>query len=458
MTVQQRREHDCLGSVDVAADSLVGIHTERARTNFRVTSYRVPPTLLHALFQVKYACAETNLELGYFGDAVGRAILEACEQGIRGEFDALIDLDALQGGAGTSTNMCVNEIIANRALDLLGRPRGDYETVHPIHHANLHQSTNDVYPTAVRLAGIAGLRRLSDQVAALQHAMQDREQAFADIVTMGRTEWQAAVPVTLGREFASFAGAFARDRWRTFKCEERLRVINLGGTAVGTGLTAPRRFIFLVTEKLRAITGFGLTRGENLMDQTANADALVEVSGIVKALAANIVKVCGDLRTLHFTGEIRLPPVQAGSSIMPGKVNPVILECAMQGGLKVMSNDMLVAECASRGSQQIVEFMPLLAFAFLESLDVLERTCDMLAEHCGRIEADREGCRRSLGSATAVITAFLPRVGYERATELVAEFETTDDEDVVAFLKQRLGEDLVSDVLSAESLTALGYR
>jgi len=266
------------------------------------------------------------------------------------------------------------------------------------------------------------------------------------------------VPLTLGAEFGAFAEAFARDRWRTFKCEERLRVVNLGGTAIGTGLTAPRDYIFLVTDKLREVTGLGLSRGENLVDQTANADAFVEVTGIMKACAANLLKICGDLRLLHMNGKIKLPAVQAGSSIMPGKVNPVILESVMQIGIKVQANDFIVTECASRGSLQINEFMPLLASALLESMELLGAACGMLAGHAGGIEADEVECDRQFSQSLEIITAFLPSIGYERATELIEAFRKTGRTDFKTYLAYELGAESVEKTLSPQNLMALGHR
>ena len=278
--MNQRKEKDGLGEMDVPADAYWGIHTERARRNFALTGRTAPEPLIRALVMVKKACALANRELGYLPAEKADAILAACDELIGGAPAGQFPVDALQGGAGTSTHMNVNEVIANRALEVLGFAKGDYARLHPIEDVNLHQSTNDVYPTALKIAAIFGLRQLSESVAGLQNAFQKKEKEFSGIVKIGRTEMQEAVPLTLGAEFSAFAEAFARDRWRTFKCEERLRTVNLGGTAVGTGLTAPRNYIFLVIERLREVTGLGLTRGENAVDQTANADCFVEVSGM----------------------------------------------------------------------------------------------------------------------------------------------------------------------------------
>ncbi len=430
--------------MEIPVDVPWGIHTVRALENFPVPGAPVPMTLIHALAQVKKACALTNKDLGYLENGKADAIITACDL----VSDTSCPLPALQGGAGTSTNMFINERIAIRAG----------EGVHPIEDVNLHQSTNDVYPTAVKIAAIYGLRELAEKIESLQGSFQRLENKFAHIPTIGKTEWVEAVPLTLGAEFGAFAEAFARDRWRTFKCEERLRMINLGGTAVGTGLTAPRDYIFLVTDKLREVTGLGLSRGENLVDQTANADVFVEVSGIMKAAATNLLKICGDLRMLHMNGTIKLPAVQAGSSIMPGKVNPVILESVMQTGIKVQANDFIVTECASRGSLQINEFMPLLAAALLESLELLGAAVDMLTQHAEKIEADESECERQFSRSLGIVTAFLPVIGYERATELVEAFKQTNRSDFKTYLAEELGEDAVTQTLSPQNLMALGHR
>ncbi len=448
--METRTETDFLGEKALPADAPWGIHTARALDNFPIPDGGVPASLLKALTQVKKACALANRELDYLTADKAAAIVSACDQFLAS--GCACPLAALQGGAGTSTNMFINEILASLAGKLCALP------IHPIEDVNLHQSTNDVYPTAVKVAAIHGLRALAERIEALQGVFQRLEKRFAHIPAIGRTELMPAVPLTLGAEFGAFAEAFARDRWRTFKCEERLRVINLGGTAVGTGLTAPRNYIFLATDKLREITGLGLSRGENLIDQTANADAFVEVSGIMKASASNLLKIGNDLRLLHMEGTIKLPAVQAGSSIMPGKVNPVIIESIMQIGIKVMSNDFIVAECASRGTLQINEFMPLLTSALLESMELLGCAAKMLADHAEGIEADEAECHRRFDASLEIVTAFLPAIGYDRATELVGAFKQTGRTDFRKYLVEELGEELVNGTLSPQNLMALGHR
>ena len=455
---QTRIERDSLGELEIPVDTYWGIHTERALRNFPISGRCFSPALARAVALVKQACCLANRELGYLDQRKADAILAACREIAEGKFAGEFPVDALQGGAGTSINMNLNEVIANRAIELLGGRIGRYDLVHPIEDVNLHQSTNDVFPTAVKIAAVYGFRDLSTAVAELQGAFQEKEKEFGLVVKIGRTELQEAVPMTLGAEFAAFAEAVSRDRWRTFKCEERLRVVNLGGTAIGTGLTAPRDYIFLVSEKLREVTGLGLARGENLTGETANADAFVEVSAILKAHAVNLIKIANDLRILNLTGEIRIGELQAGSSIMPGKINPVMMEATMQAGIKAMANDMIVAETAARGSLQINEFLPLLADALLESLHLLTQIDGLLAREVRRIEADPEKCGLYVEGSPMTITALLPYLGYERAGKILSEFLKSGEKNVRAFLERKLGKDLVEKALSPYQLTALGYR
>jgi aspartate ammonia-lyase len=418
-----RTEADALGERALPAEAFYGIHTARALENFSLAGRPVHPALLHAFGQVKLACALTNRALGAWKDdpAKAEAIERACREMAEGQLDAHLVSDALQGGAGTSTNMNVNEVLANRALEILGEPLGKYKKISPLDDINLHQSTNDTYPTALRLAAIRLLQALEDQVVALQEALQAAEKRFAHVVKVGRTQFQDAVLTTLGREMSAYAEAINRDRWRIYKCEERLRVVNLGGTAIGTGLAAPREFIFQATEQLRALTGIGFARAENLVEATQNTDVFVEVSGILKAHAVSLWKICSDLRLLSSGpdagfGEIRLPARQAGSSIMPGKVNPVIPEAATQAAMLVMGNDSVIAMACAAGSLELNAFLPLIAHCLLENLDLLTRAGKMLREHCvDGIEADEAHCRQHVENSTAAATALVPALGYERA-------------------------------------------
>ncbi len=427
----ERTECDALGSAVLPAAALYGIHTWRAVRNFPLARRPVHPALIHAYGAVKRACLTAAHELGRWDEERFAALEAACAALEAGDLDAHIVVDALQGGAGTSTNMNVNEVLANVALRRLGRPPGDYAVIHPLEDVNVYQSTNDTYPTALRVAAIRGVRSLTAAVTRLQESFQRQERALADVVKLGRTELQDAVLTTLGRTMGAFAEAFNRDRWRLYKCEERLRVVNLGGTAIGTGLGAPRAYILRVVDRLREQTGLGLARAENLVEATQNQDVFVEVSGLLKAMAVNLLKVCGDLRLLAAGpsggfGEIALPPRQAGSSIMPGKVNPVIPEAVTQAALLVIGYDAALTQACAGGCLELNPFLPLVADALLQSLDLLERGACILQELCvDGLSAQVENCRRQVESAVATVTALAGRIGYEAAGSVAAEARET---------------------------------
>jgi aspartate ammonia-lyase len=422
-----RIESDLLGTRELPDDALYGIHTLRALENFPLTGRAVHDELIRAYGDVKLACARTNAALGRWKDDAAKvdAIERACREMAEGRLADAVRVDALQGGAGTSTNMAVNEVIANRALELLGQGHGDYQRVSPLDDINLHQSTNDTYPTALRLAAIRQLHRLEERVVALVEAFQLKEKEFARVVKVGRTEFQDAVLTTLGREMGAYAEAFARDRWRIYKCEERLRVVNLGGTAIGTGLAAPRPYIFRVVDTLRELTGIGFARAENLVEATQNTDVFVEVSGILKACAASLLKVSSDLRLLSSgpeagLGEIHLPALQAGSSIMPGKVNPVIPEAVSQAAMWVVGYDSVLTYACAQGSLELNAFLPLIAECLLTSCDLLTRACDLLATRCvAGIEADEGRCRAHVEASTATATALIGALGYDKVCAIV---------------------------------------
>jgi aspartate ammonia-lyase len=427
MTIERfRTETDFLGTVQIPADALHGIHTQRAIENFPLANRPVSRHLTHAYGLVKLACARTNHELGWWDAEKFTAIQSACEQLAGGRLDDAVVVDALQGGAGTSTNMNVNEVIANRALQLLGRSPGDYAVVHPLEDVSLHQSTNDTYPTALKIAAIYQLRELERDITALVDAFQTKEHELADVVKVGRSELQDAVLTTLGRTMGAFAEAYARDRWRIYKCEERLRVVNLGGTAIGTGLGAPRQYIFRVSDHLQQVTSLGLARAENMIDATQNTDVFVEVSGMLRAFAANLLKVANDLRLLSSgpqagLGEILLPPRQAGSSIMPGKVNPVIPEAVGQAALSITAHDQALMSACSLGNLELNQYLPLVADSLLTSLDLARNACRIFTRHCvSGIRADRERCSRTVQSATAAVTALVDAIGYEAAARVAA--------------------------------------
>ncbi len=454
-----RVEKDLLGELPIDENAYWGVHTERALHNFPFSGNRVSASLISAIAEVKKAATEVNCALNFLESEKSRAIIEACDEIIAGKWQKQFPLPALQGGAGTSTNMNINEVIANRAIELLGEKKGSYHIIHPIEMVNLHQSTNDVYPTALKIVVIRKLRELSDSVTQLQGNFQKKEQSFANIITIGRTQLQEAVPITLGSQFSTFAQAIERDRWRCFKAEERIRMVNIGGTAVGTGITAPRDYIFRVIEKLRENTGLPLGRAEHLMDATANQDCFVEVGAILLANATNLIKIARDLRFLQSQKEIILSAVQSGSSIMPTKVNPVILEAVISLGLQVKSNNNLLAEAVEFGSLQINEYMPLIANTIIEMVEKLTEANSALAKHVEKIEAGEEACQEHQENALMLITAFLPHLGYKECEKLIEEYLSKKEESSFrTFLSENLGKDLVEKTLKPTQLMALGYR
>lgn len=459
-----RKEVDLLGELSVPAEAYWGIHTLRSKNNFSVSGYTIPPVFIKSLGLVKLAAALVNKELGYLEPDKAGFIVEATQEMVDNKLDEHIIVDALQGGAGTSTNMNVNEVIANRALELAGKNKGDYAFIDPIEHVNLHQSTNDVYPTALKVASIFLLKELENSLVYLQETFQAKEKEFASIVKVGRTQLMDAVLITLGREFAAYAEAIGRDRWRVYKCEERIRVINLGGTAVGTGLTAPRKFIFAVTEKLRDLTGMGLARAEDLLENTQNLDAFAEVSGILKTNAVNLIKFSNDLRLLNSgpdagVGEIILPAVQAGSTIMPGKVNPVICEMVAQIGYKVIANDLVVSQAVSAGQLELNAFMPLIAHSFLESLELLKNANKIFADKAIKsIVVNETGIQNQVNRSFATLTALLPRIGYKKATEISQEVHKTGKTVLEIVLAQNiLTQEEFDSLTNPEAVCALGH-
>ncbi len=425
-----RIEHDLLGDREVPGEAYYGIHALRAAENFALLGQPLHTELIAALAQVKAACARANLKAGRLEARLAEAIIAAADEVAAGALREQFIVDALQGGAGTSANMNTNEVLANRALELLGEPRGAYGILDPLEHVNAEQSTNDVFPTALRVAALRLLLPLIEDFADLQATLQEKEQAYAAALALGRTEMQDAVPITWGQRFAAWAQAVQRDWWRLHVVEEKLRQVNLGGTAVGTGLNADRKYIYVVVDYLRQATGLNLARAENLIDLTQNADVFVEVSGLLKTAAVTLAKVAADLRLLSSGpragfAEVTLPERQAGSSIMPGKVNPVIPEAVTQAAFQVMANDLAITLAAQAGQLELNAFLPLIAHNLLQSLDLLHHGVRSLITHC---LADLTVCEAHsahlLEQSFALATAVAPYIGYHAATEVAREAQT----------------------------------
>ncbi|MDR0747026.1 MAG: aspartate ammonia-lyase [Helicobacteraceae bacterium] len=428
---RERIERDALGERALPENALYGIHSLRASENFALDYKKTAKTLIYAMVKVKKAAAICRLKEGAkaFGgrEGVFEAIIAACDRVLSGEADEAFIAEALQGGAGTSSHMNVNEVIANLALSELGLKRGDYAAISPLDDVNRGQSTNDVYPTALRIAAIDLLRELSGHCAALQEALQKKENEFEEIAKLGRTELMDAVPITLGNEFGAYAQAIARDRWRLYKAEERLRQVNIGGAATGVRDRLDRNYRHAVIEELRELTGIGLAASEYPMDITQNNDVFVEVSGLLKALAVNLSKIAGDLRLMNSgpkgaIAEIVLEPLQSGSSIMPGKVNPVICEMVIQVAIKVMANDYALSVAASRGEFELNAFSPLIADSLLESLSLLCRAIALFRQKCVEtIRANRERCAELLENSLAFAASYISALGYDRVCAVIKE-------------------------------------
>ena len=460
-----RIERDAIGEMAIPADADYGVHTARAVANFPITGIllRHYPELVQSLAMVKKASALANREFGVLKPEIANAIISACDLIIAGDGLNQFIVDMVQGGAGTSTNMNANEVIANIALKLMGRPRGDYATVNPNDHVNLSQSTNDVYPTAVRLTILRNCPDLIDSQRALKDALIEKAVEFDDIIKVGRTQLMDAVPMRLGSEFRAFAVTIGEDIDRLREFAGLLREVNLGGTAIGTGINTPEGYSAKVIEGLAKISGVPLVPAGDLIEATSDMGAFVTFSGVLKRIAVKLSKMCNDLRLLNSGpragfGEIRLPAVQAGSSIMPGKVNPVIPEVVNQIAYQVIGNDLTVTMAAEAGQLQLNAMEPVIVLNILQSMRMLMRGMSVLREKCIiGIEADRERCRELLEGSLVTVTVLNPYIGYDEASRVakLALQSRRSIRDVV------LDEGLMSEAQLAEAFTPanlLGQR
>ena len=457
-----RIEHDLLGDREVPADVYWGVHTLRAVENFPISGATIGSNtdLVIALASIKRAAAEANLSLGLLDERRAQAIAQACEEIRAGRWHEQFVVDVIQGGAGTSTNMNVNEVIANRALEFLGHPRGDYAALHPNDHVNLGQSTNDVYPTALKLAAWAGVRRLLERMADLRAAFEAKASEFSDVLKVGRTQLQDAVPMTLGQEFSTYAVMLGEDEARLSEAVQLVREINLGATAIGTGITAHPQYAARVRERLAKIVGVPVFTAPNLVESTQDCGAFVQLSGVLKRIAVKLSKVCNDLRLLSSGpragfAEINLPPRQAGSSIMPGKVNPVIPEVVNQIAFEVIGNDVTITMAAEAGQLQLNAFEPIIAHSLSKSLTHLANGMRALTEHCVRgITANRDRLREQVRRSIGIVTALNPYIGYAQATQIAAE-ALAGDQDVYDLVLRRglLSKERLDRILAPEALT-----
>ncbi len=461
-----RYEHDLLGERAVPAGAYYGVHTLRALENFPITGTPISiyPDLVTALACVKQAAALANNELRLLSDEKTRSIVKACEDIREGNLLEEFVVDVIQGGAGTSTNMNANEVIANRALEIMGYKKGEYQFLHPVEDVNMSQSTNDVYPTSVKVTLHFGIQRLTAAMAELRAAFGAKAAEFADVIKIGRTQLQDAVPMTLGQEFSTYAVMLEEDEQRLKEAALLIHEINLGATAIGTGITAHPDYAALVCRKLSDITAIQLITASNLVEATQDAGAFVQLSGVLKRVAVKLSKTCNDLRLLSSgpragLGEINLPPMQAGSSIMPGKVNPVIPEVVNQIAFEVIGNDVTVSFAAEAGQMQLNAFEPVIAHSLFKSLMHLKNGCDSLRERCVTgITANRERLRGLVENSIGIVTALNPYIGYENATRIAQEAHATGRSVYELVLERKLlNKAQLDDILRPEVLTQPRY-
>ena len=429
-----RVEHDLLGNLEVPADVYWGVHTARAIQNFPITGVPIGHyrSLIRSLCLVKAAATHANIQVGALDPKLGAAIIDACHQVESGGFDKEFVVDAIQGGAGTSTNMNANEVIANRALEILGFGKGEYEHLHPLNHVNMSQSTNDVYPTALKVALMFEIDNLMKAMRYLAAAFEAKSKEFTHVIKMGRTQLQDAVPMTLGQEFSTFARMTLEDIDRLGDLKELLCEINLGGTAIGTQLNAPSGYSAAACEELRKLTGMQLVVAEDMVEATQDSGVFVMVSGVIKRVAVKLSKTANDLRLLSSgpragLGEINLPAMQAGSSIMPGKVNPVIPEVINQIAFAVIGNDITVTMAAEGGQLQLNAFEPIICRALMMSITELTAGCYVFADRCiSGITANEAKLRHDVERSIGLVTALSPMIGYENATEVAIAAQAQD--------------------------------
>ncbi len=440
---EYRIEHDLLGDEQVPSAAYYGIQTLRALHNFNITGVPIGhfPELIRALALVKQAAAQANRELGLLNDEKANAIDAACAEIAAGALHSEFVVDLIQGGAGTSTNMNVNEVIANRALELMGHARGEYQHLHPNNDVNMSQSTNDVYPTAVRLAMILADDPLIVALKELCEVFETKAKELGTILKMGRTQLQDAVPMTFGQEFEAWAITVGEDISRLDEMAKLFTVINLGGTAIGTGINTHPEYAQMAVDNLSKLAGINLRLAPSLIEATSDTGAFVMFSGILKRVAIKLSKICNDLRLLSSgpragMGELNLPPMQPGSSIMPGKVNPVIPEAVNQVAYQVIGNDLVVAMAAEAGQLQLNAFEPVIVYNLMSTLRMLTRAIEMLTDRCVRgITVNREHCDQQVEDSIGVITAFSPHIGYENATR-VADRALKEGRGVVEIIKE----------------------
>lgn len=462
-TQQFRSEHDSIGNRNLPKDAYYGVQSLRAAENFHITGLTMHPELINSIAEIKKAAAITNLEIGLLDKQIADAIIKACDEIIAGEFHEEFIVDPIQGGAGTSLNMNANEVIANRAIEILGGNKGDYSLVNPNDHVNCGQSTNDVFPSAGKLAVLKLLIKAQIQLERLYRALIDKAQEFDDVLKMGRTQLQDAVPIRLGQEFRAYSEGIRRDIARLERVQDEMRSLNMGGTAVGTGINADEMYIKRIVPNLSLVSGLRLIQAYDLVDATQNLDGFVAVSGAVKTCAVNLSKMCNDLRLLSSGprcgfGEINLPARQNGSSIMPGKVNPVIPEVVNQVAFNIMGNDLTITMAAESGQLELNAFEPIIFWNLTHAVEFLTYAVNTLTDNCiVGITANRERCQHLVDESVGTITALTPHIGYEPAANIAKEAIQTGMQVKELILKKEiLDQETIEKILDPYAMTSPG--
>lgn len=462
---ETRKEHDFLGELDIPADIYYGIQTYRAVENFKISgiSISILSKFIQGMACVKKAAALANCELGVLSQEKCEAICEACDEVVAGKFDDQFPVDVFQGGAGTSCNMNANEVIANRALEIMGHKKGEYQYCHPNNDVNCSQSTNDAYPTAMRIALYAKLTQLIGDMDYLRQAFADKAEEFRDVIKMGRTQLQDAVPMTLGMEFAAYAETIREDMMRVGEARNLIAEINMGATAIGTGINSPEGYAALVTRKLREVSGVPVEMAGNMVEATSDTGAYVQLSGVLKRCATKISKICNDLRLLSSgprcgLNEINLPPRQPGSSIMPGKVNPVMPEVMNQICFDIIGKDVTITLAAEAGQLELNVMEPVIAYSLFSGMKRLGAGCRSLVDYCIRgITANRERCRDMVYHSIGIVTALNPYLGYETSASIARE-ALESGRSLVDIVRERglMSEEQLEEVLAPEHMLQPG--
>lgn len=460
-----RLEKDSIGEKMVPADAYYGVQTLRAYENFRISGYRLHPEMIRSLAQIKKACAKTNFESGELSEEKEKAIMQACDEIIDGKYTDQFIVDPIQGGAGTSINMNANEVIANRAIEILDGRKGDYSIVNPNDDVNFGQSTNDIFPSCGKITALKLLIQARAQLARLAEALDHKAEEFDDVIKMGRTQLQDAVPIRLGQEFAAYAAVVRRDVRRFDSAEREMRTLNIGGTAIGTGINADVKYEHAIVRNLSEITGLDLKQATDLIDATQNLDGFVAVSAATKTCAVSLSKIANDLRLMSSGpycgfGEINLPAKQNGSSIMPGKVNPVIPEVVNQVAFNVFGNDVTIQCAAEAGQLELNAFEPIIFYNLFHSIEQIRNAVSTFIDNCiVGITANKEHCEDLVNHSVGIITAAAPYIGYSKAASVAKEAMKTGKPVKDILLSSHLMDQKeVSAVLDPKRMTKPGIK